>query len=46
MHNYRLSMLSKLFDLGIFFVKNIELDKPNKLDFFGALIADEEYWQC
>ena len=45
MHNYRLSMLSKLVDLG-FFVKNIELDKANKLDFFGALIADEEYWQC
>jgi hypothetical protein len=45
MHNYRLSMLSKLVDLGIF-LKHIELDKPNKLDFFGALIADEEYWQC
>ena len=45
MHNYRLSMLSKVVDL-FFFVKNIELDKPNKLDFFGALIADEEYWQC
>ena len=44
MHNYRLSMLSKVVDL--FFVKNIELDKPNKLDLFGALIADEEYWQC